>query len=141
MYELHSPVNRKAVAKYMGYYLIAFTFVLIVPTIAALILGNIEAAIDYGSTAIAVFIIGTIVYRALPDYELETKEALIIVALVFPISALLSAIPMSFTTGMPFIDAYFESVSAVTTQVSVLHRQMSDRCSFLHVPGASGWAE
>ncbi|WP_319506427.1 TrkH family potassium uptake protein [uncultured Methanolobus sp.] len=115
MYELHSPVNQKAVAKYMGYYLIAFTFVLIVPTIAALILGNIEAAIDYGSTAIAVFIIGTIVYRALPDYELETKEALIIVALVFPISALLSAIPMSLTTGMPFIDAYFESVSAVTT--------------------------
>ncbi|WMW21502.1 TrkH family potassium uptake protein [Methanolobus mangrovi] len=115
MYELHSPVNHKAVAKYMGYYLIAFTFVLVVPTIAALILGNVEAAIDYGSTAAVVFIIGTVIYRALPDYELETKEALIIVALVFPISALLSAIPMSLTTGMTFIDAYFESVSAVTT--------------------------
>ena len=115
MYELHSPVNHKAVAKYMGYYLIAFTFVLVVPTIAALILGNIEAAIDYGSTAAAVFIIGTVIYRALPDYELETKEALIIVALVFPISALLSAVPMSLSTGMTFFDAFFESVSAVTT--------------------------
>lgn len=115
MYELHTPVNHKAVAKYIGYYLIAFTFVLVVPTIAALILGNVAAAIDYGSTAVAVFIIGSMIYRALPDYELETKEALIIVALVFPISALLSAIPMSLTTGMPFIDAYFESVSAVTT--------------------------
>ncbi len=115
MYELHTPVNHKAVVKYIGYYLIAFTFVLVVPTIAALILGNVAAAIDYGSTAVAVFIIGSMIYRALPDYELETKEALIIVALVFPISALLSAIPMSLTTGMPFIDAYFESVSAVTT--------------------------
>lgn len=115
MYELHTPVNHRAVAKYIGYYLIAFTFVLVVPAIAALVLGNIEAAIDYGSTALVVFIIGSLIYRALPDYDLETKEALIIVALVFPISAFLSAIPMSLITEMPFIDAYFESVSAVTT--------------------------
>ncbi|WP_292466591.1 TrkH family potassium uptake protein [Methanolobus sp.] len=115
MYELHTPVNIKAVAKYMGYYLIAFTFVLIVPMIAALILNNTEAAIYYGVTAIAVFICGSAIYRALPDYDLETKDALIIVALVFPVSAFLSAIPMSLSTGMPFFDAYFESVSAVTT--------------------------
>ena len=115
MYELHTPVNHKAVVKYIGYFLIAFTFVLVVPTIAALVLGNLNAAIYYGCTAVAVFIIGSVIYRALPDYDLETKEALIIVALVFPISAFLSAIPMSLTTGMPFIDAYFESVSAVTT--------------------------
>ncbi|WP_445475507.1 TrkH family potassium uptake protein [Methanococcoides methylutens] len=115
MYELHTPVNRKAVVKYIGYYLIAFTFVLVVPAIAALVLGEAGAAIDYGITALVVFIIGSLIYRALPDYELETKEALIIVALVFPISAFLSAIPMSLTTGMTLIDAYFESVSAVTT--------------------------
>ncbi|MDY0386519.1 MAG: TrkH family potassium uptake protein [Methanolobus sp.] len=115
MYELHTPVNHKAVAKYIGYYLIAFSFVVLVPAIAALILGNIDAAFDYGSTAAAVFIIGSVIYHALPDYELETKEALIIIALVFPISALISAVPMSFSTGMPFIDAFFESVSAVTT--------------------------
>lgn len=115
MYELHSPVNHKAVAKYIGYYLIAFSFVALVPAIAALILGNIGAAFDYGTTAAAVFIIGSVIYQALPDYELETKEALIIIALIFPISALISAVPMSLSTGMPFIDAFFESVSAVTT--------------------------
>lgn len=115
MYELHTPVDSKAVVKYMGYYLIAFSFVLIAPLLVALVFHNTEAAIYYGSTAAAVFFLGSLIYRRLPDYELETKEALIIVALVFPISAFISAIPMSLSTGMPFIDAYFESVSAVTT--------------------------
>ncbi|MGM0771632.1 MAG: TrkH family potassium uptake protein, partial [Halobacteriota archaeon] len=115
MYELHIPVNPKAVVKYIGYYMIAFAFVLFVPAIAALVLGYIEGAVDYGITAATVFTIGYVVYRSLPEYDLETKDALIIVALVFPISAFLSAIPMSLTTGMLFIDAYFESVSAVTT--------------------------
>lgn len=115
MYELHIPVNPKAVVKYIGYYLIAFAFVLFVPAIAALLLGYMEGVIDYGIIAAAVFAIGYVAYRSLPEYDLETKDALIIVALVFPISAFLSAIPMSLTTGMPFIDAYFESVSAVTT--------------------------
>ncbi|MEZ5335507.1 MAG: potassium transporter TrkG [Methanolobus sp.] len=101
--------------KYASYFLLAFTFVLIVPMIAAIILGNTEAAIYYGATAATVFVIGYVIFRALPDYDLETKEAIIIVALVFPISAFFSAIPMSFSTGMPFFDAYFESVSAVTT--------------------------
>jgi trk system potassium uptake protein TrkH len=115
MYELHTPVNHKAVVKYMGYFLIAFTFVMLVPMIVALILRNTEAATYYGFTAVAVFILGSVIYRALPEYDLETKEAVIIVALVFPVSAFISAIPMSLSTGMPFFDAYFESVSAVTT--------------------------
>ncbi|ETA68337.1 Trk-type K+ transport system, membrane component [Methanolobus tindarius DSM 2278] len=115
MYELHTPVHIKAVAKYMGYYLLAFSFVLVVPMIVAIIFHNFQATGYYGVTAIAAFVLGSFIYRTLPDYELETKEALIIVALVFPISAFLSAIPMSLSTGMPFFDAYFESVSAVTT--------------------------
>ncbi len=115
MYELHTPVDIKAVFKYIGYFFIAFSFVLIVPMIAALIFSDIEAAMYYGITAAAVFFFGSLIYRKIPDYELETKEALIIVALVFPLSAFLSAIPMSLSTGMVFIDAYFESVSAVTT--------------------------
>ena len=115
MYELHTPVNTKAVAKYMGYYLLAFSFVLVAPMIVALLFHNFEAAAYYGVCAAIIFLAGSITYRTLPDYDLETKEALIIVALVFPISALLSSIPMSLSTGMPLFDAYFESVSAVTT--------------------------
>ncbi|MBP1910736.1 TrkH family potassium uptake protein [Methanolobus bombayensis] len=115
MYELHTPVDIKAVAKYMGYYLIAFSFVLVVPMLVAIIFHNLEAAAYYGGSAATIFIVGSFIYRTLPDYDLETKEALIIVALVFPISAFLSSIPMSLSTGMPLFDAYFESVSAVTT--------------------------
>ncbi|WP_406660551.1 TrkH family potassium uptake protein [Methanolobus sp. ZRKC3] len=115
MYELLSPVDPKAIVKYMGYFLIAFAFVLAVPMIAAIILGDGEAAFFYGITSAAVLGIGYIIHNIMPDYDLDNKEALIIAAIAFPVSAFISAIPMSMSTGMTFIDAFFESVSAVTT--------------------------
>jgi trk system potassium uptake protein TrkH len=115
MYELLSPVNHKAAIKYLGYFFIAFAFVLAVPMLAAVILGNGEAAFYYGITAFAILILGYIIYRTMPDYDLDSKAALVIAAVAFPISAFISAIPMSMSTGMPFIDSFFESVSAVTT--------------------------
>ena len=99
----------------MGYFFIAFSFVLAVPMIAAVVLGNMEAATYYGITAAVVLISGYITHVKMPEYDLDNKEALIIAAIVLPVSAFISAFPMSMTTGMPFLDAFFESVSAVTT--------------------------
>lgn len=115
MYELLSPVDYKSVVKYMGYFFIAFSIVIAVPIIAAIIFGNMEAAFLYGITAFGVMGLGFMIHRLVPSRDLESKEALIIAAIAFPVSAFISAIPMSMSTGMPFIDAFFESVSAVTT--------------------------
>lgn len=115
MYELVSPVNPQAIAKYLGYFLIAFSFVLLVPAMAALLLRDNYAATNYGVTSVLTLISGFALYRALPQYELEVKDAIVVSALVFPISSFISAIPMSISNNMLFIDAFFESVSAVTT--------------------------
>ncbi|MBP2029528.1 trk system potassium uptake protein TrkH [Methanohalophilus levihalophilus] len=90
-------------------------FVQLVPVVVAIIFSEYATAIFYGVTAIAAFIAGFTIYKLLPHYELETKEAIILVAIVFPLSSLISAVPMALSTGMPFIDAFFESVSAITT--------------------------
>ncbi|ADE37073.1 TrkH family potassium uptake protein [Methanohalophilus mahii] len=115
MYELVSPINTYAVAKYIGYLLMIFALVLTVPVGAALLLGDFSSAYYYALTSIITGMLGFAIYKVLPEYELETKDAIVLAALAFPLISVVSSIPMSLTTGMPFIDAFFESVSATTT--------------------------
>ncbi|AKB32626.1 Potassium uptake protein TrkH [Methanosarcina siciliae HI350] len=115
MYELVSPVNPLAVLRYIGHLLLVFSAVLLVPVLAAVVLGETEAAIIYGSSALVTAGMGVLLQKVLPDFELEIKEALILAALTFPLCSLVSAVPMALSTGMPFLDAYFECVSGLTT--------------------------
>ena len=52
MYELVSPVNPLAVLRYTGHLLLVFSAVLLVPMLAAFVLGETAAAIIYGSSAL-----------------------------------------------------------------------------------------
>lgn len=115
MYELVSPVNPLAVLKYMGNLFLVFSVVLLVPMLAALVLGETDAAAIYGSSAIISAGTGAILQKILPNFELELKEALILAAITFPLCSLIGAIPLAFSSGMPLLDAYFECVSSLTT--------------------------
>ncbi|AKB18340.1 TrkH family potassium uptake protein [Methanosarcina sp. WWM596] len=115
MYELVSPVNPLAVLRYTGHLLQVFSVVLLVPMLAAFVLGETTAAIIYGGSALITAVTGVILHKVLPDFELEIKEALILAAITFPLCSLVSAVPMALFTGMPFLDAFFECVSGLTT--------------------------
>jgi trk system potassium uptake protein TrkH len=115
MYELVSPVNPLAVLKYMGNLLLVFSVTLLVPVLAALVLGETGGALIYGVSALITAGMGIVLQKILPDFELELKEALILAAITFPLCSLVSAVPMSLSAGMPFLDAYFECVSGLTT--------------------------
>lgn len=115
MYELVSPVNLLAILKYLGHLLRVFSAVLLVPMLAAFVLGETAAAIIYGSSALITAGMGAVLQKMLPDLELELKEALIIAAITFPLCSLVSAVPMALSAGIPFLDAYFECVSGLTT--------------------------
>lgn len=115
MYELVSPVNPLAVLKYIGNLLMVFSVVLLVPAFAAFILEEKDAGTIYGISALITVGMGAILQKTLPNFELELKEALILAAVTFPLCSLVSAIPMSLSAGMPFINAYFECVSSLTT--------------------------
>jgi trk system potassium uptake protein TrkH len=115
MYELVSPINPRAVLKYLGQIMIGIGIVQAAPAIVAVIFGEIGIAAIYGAAASAVVLIGYFTNRLLPDHELELKEGLVLAALIFPLSAIVSAIPIYLSTDMSMLDAFFESVSGVTT--------------------------
>lgn len=78
--------------------------------------------------SIVVLVLGIIwlAARSLPDpRRVQKNEALVVVALLFTTSSLLLALPFM-AYGIPFIDAWFEAVSGVTTTgLSTL--QIADR--------------
>lgn len=115
MYELVSPVKPLVVLKYLSILVMGAGGMLLVPLIAALYFGDYTIAGVYVIIGSLIILLGYIAHRLLPKGELEWKEALIIAAVIFPFAALLSAIPFTLSTGMPFLDAYFEAVSGVTT--------------------------
>ncbi|MPM36700.1 Trk system potassium uptake protein TrkG [bioreactor metagenome] len=115
MYELVSPVNPLAVLKYIGNLLMVFSAVLFVPTLAAFILGETDAAAIYGICALITLGIGAILQKILPSFELELKEALILAAITFPLCSFVSAIPMAISANISLLDSYFECASSLTT--------------------------
>jgi trk system potassium uptake protein TrkH len=115
MYALISPIKPAAVLKYLGLILIGMGIVQAAPLTAALVYGAISAAVIYGLLAGALVVLGFSLTRLFREYELEVKEAVVLAAAVFPLSAFIAAIPIQLTTDMPFLDAFFESVSGLTT--------------------------
>jgi trk system potassium uptake protein TrkH len=115
MYELVSPVKPLIVLKYLSILMMGAGAMLLVPLIVALYFREYTIAGTYTIIGATIILLGFIFHRLLPDGELEWKEALIIAAVIFPFAALLSAIPFTISTGMPFLDAFFEAVSGVTT--------------------------
>jgi trk system potassium uptake protein TrkH len=115
MYELVSPVNFRTVLKYLGILLMGMGLVTIVPFTIILMYFQHTAAVLYGVAGGIIIGLGYALYRFLPDEDLQWKEAMVITALVFPVAALISAVPFSIVEGMSIVDAYFEAVSGVTT--------------------------
>lgn len=115
MYELVSPVKPLVVLKYLAVLVMGAGAALTVPLIVAIYFGDFSIASIYAVIGCTIIGLGYLFHRLLPEADLEWKESLVIAALIFPFTALLSAIPFSLSTGMPFLDAFFEAVSGVTT--------------------------
>jgi trk system potassium uptake protein TrkH len=115
MYELVSPVNPVTILKYLGKLLAGIGVVLLVPLLVSLFFGSGFVAGAYAAIAAGIALSGYLLHRLLPDRDLEWKEALVIAGLIFPISSLISAVPIALSTGMAPIDALFETVSGLTT--------------------------
>ncbi|WP_218185243.1 hypothetical protein [Methanogenium cariaci] len=146
MYELVSPVKLLIVLKYLSVLVMgAGGMLLVPPLVVALYFGEYTVAGIYTIIGFSIILLGFFFHRLLPEGELEWKEALIIAAVIFPFAALLSAIPFTLSTGMPFLDAYFEAVSGgvTTTGLSVAPATVGPAFLFARswlqwVGGASG---
>lgn len=111
---LSYAVRLNVLAKYLGLLALMTAVMVLAPLIVSLIYGDLKLTFRYLIIIIILFALFIPCYRLkTPDY-LQVNEALTIAALAFLISPLIMTYPMM-DMDIRFIDALFETVSAITT--------------------------
>lgn len=111
---LHFAVRPKVISKYFGQLLLVYAVLLTVPLIFAVLSGEAGPAAAYASITVIVGVAGFLLQRFEVSGDVQHNEVLVISALIFLFVSLCSAIPF-YSSGFSPIDAFFESVSGITT--------------------------
>lgn len=107
-------VRPKVVAKYLGQLMIMLALLTAAPLAVALLFGEWTAAARLTAVTVLLVAGGIPAARLRPPAQIQTNEALVVVAGAFLIASVLLAYPLA-ERGLSFHDALFEAVSAVTT--------------------------
>lgn len=113
-YALSYAVRLRVVAKYLGQLSVMLAILSLAPLVVSLIFGEYTLSLRY---LVVIFILASlagITFRLPAPSSIQNNEALAITALAFVLSPALMTYPMM-GSGLSFIDALFEAVSAVTT--------------------------
>lgn len=111
---LATPVRVGVICKYLGQLSLVLGLLNLAPAAVALLTGDTVFAFHSVLAALAPLALGFPLARLPAPQLLQTNEALCIVSLAFLLAALAMIYPFM-TAGLSFMDALFESVSAVTT--------------------------
>ncbi len=107
-------VRLRVVAKHFGQLSVTLAALTLVPLAASLLFSDFLISVRYlliiAGLAICAIPLGAL---SVPG-QIQANEALVIIALIFIAAPLLMTYPMM-GSGLPFMDALFESVSAATT--------------------------
>lgn len=100
---------------YLGYIMQGLGIVLLSPIIVELIYGDYFNCIYFIIPCMISFALGTIFVRSYKNNEmLKLKSAMVVSSLAWLWASLISAVIMVFYVNAPFIDAFFENMSAWT---------------------------
>jgi len=102
------------ILKYFGLLCIVLALLTIVPLTVSLWFGEYRVSIRYSMVAAGVFCLGLGLMRLPSPKRLQTNEAMVITVLIFLFAPLAMSWPMM-ASGLGFLDALFEAISAVTT--------------------------
>ncbi|MCK4497561.1 MAG: TrkH family potassium uptake protein [Candidatus Aenigmarchaeota archaeon] len=109
-------MDTKVIFKALGTTLKYASFVFLVPIIVAVIYGEYFAIPYFFLGFLVALVLGFVLERIFyTEKETRLSEGMIIIAMIWLVVTLISTIPFVFAGGMPFIDAFFESMSAWTT--------------------------
>jgi trk system potassium uptake protein TrkH len=111
---LSYAVRGRTVLKYLGQLWVALALLTLVPMAVSLAYGDLGYAGRMTLAAGALAAVGLPLARLPAGPQIQTNEALVVVALTFITAAVAMAIPMMHL-GLPFLDALFETISGVTT--------------------------
>jgi trk system potassium uptake protein TrkH len=132
-------VRGAVLAKYLGQIGLMLTLLCVPPLLVSLL--YVEHAFSWRFLAvIAVLLVVCIPAARLPTpTAIQTNEGLSITALTFALTPLLMSYPLM-AAGLPFADALFEAVSAVTTTgLSTLHDVAGQPKTFLFARAWMQW--
>ena len=111
---LHFSIRPRIVCKYSGQLLLIFSFLLAVPLLFSLVVGELDRSRSYAAVVAAGGLVGYLLQRLEVPKDIQHNETLVISALIFMAASVLAALPF-YDLGLPFMDAFFEAVSGITT--------------------------
>jgi len=111
---LSYAVRLRVVLKYLGQLAMLAALLTAVPLLASVAWGEYAVTARYAAAAALLGGPGWLASRLQAPKRLQRNEALAIAGGIFVITSLVMTIPMM-GAGLSFVDAWFESVSAVTT--------------------------
>lgn len=111
---LQRTVRINVVAKYTGQLLVVLGCLTLIPCMVSLYFYDIDITIRYLIVELLLFASGIVFSRLDTPTDIQTNEGMVITSLVFIITPLIMTIPFT-GGGLSFVDALFETVSAVTT--------------------------
>ena len=112
--ELVYAVRLQVVARYIGQFFLLIALLTLAPLLVAVLTGEKQVALSYLGVVGLLGVIGLGFIRIPEPRRLQINEAMLLAALVFLLTPLVMTIPMV-VAGVPWLDAFFETVSATTT--------------------------
>lgn len=113
-FALRYPIRFKVVLKYLGQLNIVLSMLVLAPFTVSLLFRDYAISFRYGVVAVSLFALGIALSRLPGTKRIQTNEAMGITAFAFLFAPLMMSYPMM-GADLTFIDALFESISAVTT--------------------------
>ena len=136
---LHFAVRLRVIAKYLGQAFLMLAALTCIPAAVAGVHGNTGIALRYLAVIVLFSVYGGLTARLHVAANMQRNEALVITVLVFALSACAMSFPLM-GYGIPFLDAFFEAVSGVTTTgLSTLESVEGRPVSFLFARAWMQW--
>jgi trk system potassium uptake protein TrkH len=128
-----------AVFKYFGQLCTVFGALSAVPMAVALLSADYGAGVRYAVVGAGSVLLGFLLTRLPAPRRLQTNEAMAVSALIFLYSALAACWP-AMAAGLSFADAFFETISAVTTTGLTVTAAVADKpAAFLFARAWMQW--
>jgi len=128
-HELRYAVRLRVVVKYVGQLCLILAALTAAPFAVSLAFGDYPSAWRYATVVGTLSVVGAWFGRRPAPVGVQPNEGLAIVAAMFLLAPLAGSYPLM-ASGMPFVDALFEAVSAITTT------GLSTRTSVVDTPTA-----
>ena len=139
MHALRYSIRFSVILKYFGWLDIVLAALTLAPLTISILFGDYSISLRYAVVVVGLFALGLGLSRLPDPKRIQTNEAMAVTAIAFLFTPLLMTYPMM-GSGLNFIDAFFEAISAVTTTGLTTTARVADKpATFLFARAWMQW--